>query len=171
VIAKYASNGLLDGLFGSNGIVKTSFGETSTGVSGIAVGPGRRFVAVGGNKFHTARYFDSGANLVYATAYGAPTGSEAGQIPASFFVFRSEILPTPTRVYFSIGGSARAPSFRCGGTTAVSNWRCGRPPGGGAGADWSLRTRATVGTNRRSNATSPAGRAGRWSFSGRARTA
>ena len=54
---------------------------------------------------------------------------------------------------------ARAPSCRCGATTAVWSWRCGRPPAGGAGADWSCRTRATGGTSRRSSATSPAGRA------------
>ena len=112
VVVKYAENGLRDGLFGNNGIVTTDFGETSTGGAGIAVGPGRRFVVAGGQKFHTARYLDSGANVVYATPLIDPTGGEAGQNQASFLVYRSERLPTPTRVYFSIGGTATSPFIK-----------------------------------------------------------
>ena len=66
---------------------------------------------------------------------------------------------------------ARVPSCRCGATTAGWSWRCGRPPGGGPGAGWWCRTRATGGTSRRSSATSPAGRGGGWWSSGRGRTA
>lgn len=66
---------------------------------------------------------------------------------------------------------ARVPCCRCGARTAGLSWRCGRPPGGGPGAGWWCRTRATAGTNRRSSGTSPAGRAGGWSWSGSWRTA
>lgn len=105
--AKFSANGVPDTSFGSNGKLLTSWPEAA-GAEHIAYGPGRRFVAAGGAKFHTARYFDSGANLVYAASLD-PQASEAGPDQASFFVYRQERLPTPTRVYFSIGGSAIAP--------------------------------------------------------------
>lgn len=44
------------------------------------------------------------------------------------------------------------------------------PARGGPAVDWSCRTRATAGWNRRSNGTCPAGRGGGSSWSGRART-
>jgi uncharacterized delta-60 repeat protein len=104
-LARYTTDGVLDSGFGDNGIVLADSG----GISNLAVGPGRRFVATGGAAFHTDRFFDDGANLVYATAFLDPSASEAGQDPASFFVFRSERLPVATRVYLQVGGTATSP--------------------------------------------------------------
>jgi uncharacterized delta-60 repeat protein len=104
-IVKFTDKGLPDGLFGNNGVVTTSFGDGNTSVAGLAMGPGRRFVAVGGTKFHTARYLDAGANLVAVTSL-QPTAYVQGMKSASFFVTRSERLPYPTTVYFTLGGTA-----------------------------------------------------------------
>src|SRR5206468_7275616 len=77
----------------------------------LAYGPGRRFVVAGGPAMHAARFFDTGANLVYAVTLN-PTASETGPTSRGFFVYRLERLPSPTRVYFDVGGTATAPFFR-----------------------------------------------------------
>ena len=97
----FSANGVLDTTFGTNGKVTESFG----GGAGLVAGPGRRFVTTGGDKFHTARLLEAGANLVSVASLNA-TASEAGPTPATFFVFRSERLPTPLSVYLSISGTA-----------------------------------------------------------------
>ncbi|MGH7175927.1 MAG: delta-60 repeat domain-containing protein, partial [Tepidisphaeraceae bacterium] len=103
------NNGSLDTTFGTNGLVRTNLGGSS-GASGIARGPGRRFLLTGGGSFSTARYFETGANLVYATVLDfAKTATETAVKPASFFVHRLERLSVATRVYFAVGGTARYP--------------------------------------------------------------
>jgi uncharacterized delta-60 repeat protein len=105
-IVKYTADGLLDSSFGSNGIVANDNGA----VHKLARGPGRRFVVAGGAAFATNRYLDANANLVYATTFldgEATESSDPNNLdPASFYVFRSERLPVPTRVYIGVGGSA-----------------------------------------------------------------
>lgn len=99
---KYNDNGAVDTTFGTGGIVKlTGFG----GIANIARGPGRRVVLAGGNAFSTARLLLSGANLVTVSPFDS-TASEGKVDPALFVVRRNEILPTATRVFFSIGGTA-----------------------------------------------------------------
>ncbi len=112
-LAGYTADGVLKSSFGTGGKVVTDFGTSGQAFSvGLAKGPGRRFVVAGGTHFKTARYLDVGANVVHATAFGDPSGSEQGIDQASFFVFREERLPFATRVYFSIGGTAKfSPTF------------------------------------------------------------
>ena len=56
------------------------------------------------------RLFDTGANLVFAQSINS-TASESGPKTAGFFVFREERLPVATRVFFTVGGSAVAPTL------------------------------------------------------------
>ena len=105
-VAKYTDDGLPDNAFGING--QTTVQNFGGGTAKIAYGPGRRMTVAGGSAFSVARLFDTGANLVY-TASLDPNAAEAGLDPASFFVYRLERLATPTRVYFSVGGTARYP--------------------------------------------------------------
>jgi uncharacterized delta-60 repeat protein len=112
-VAKYSADGVLDTTFGTNGVTLTDFtssGVTDASVARLAAGPGLRFVAAGGTAFATARYLDTGAAEVFATGI-ATTASEAHSQPVTFIVYREERLPVPTRVYFSIGGTATSPSI------------------------------------------------------------
>jgi uncharacterized delta-60 repeat protein len=110
VIAAYTADGVLNTSFGTSGLVVTDFTDNAT-LTGLAKGPGRRFVAVGGPGAYIARYLDGGANVVHAAPGFDASAAEAGLDPASFFVFREERLPFATRVYFSIGGTATPPGF------------------------------------------------------------
>jgi uncharacterized delta-60 repeat protein len=107
-IAYYTPNGLPDARFGGDGKITYSAGGTNVA---LATGPGRRIVFAGGDGMHAARVFDVGANLVYATTL-SPTASETGPTSRGFIVFRLERLPVATRVYFDVGGTATAPTFR-----------------------------------------------------------
>jgi uncharacterized delta-60 repeat protein len=99
---KYTDNGALDTTFGSGGIVRVSgFGGTAN----IARGPGRRVVLAGGSGFQTARLLTAGANLVTVAPFDS-IATEGKVDPALFVVRRNELLPTATRVFFSIGGTA-----------------------------------------------------------------
>jgi uncharacterized delta-60 repeat protein len=108
-VAVYDAAGELDTNFVNGGKIITNGTETGNSSfafdGGLAVGPGRRFVLTGGKQFTTARYLDSGANLVVAGLID-PQASEEGPEPASFIVGRLEHLPVITRVYFSISGTA-----------------------------------------------------------------
>jgi uncharacterized delta-60 repeat protein len=110
VVAKYTANGDLDTSFGQLGL-KTAIFNDHAGFARLAAGPGRRFVAIGGSlKFNVIRFLDTGARQVFATG-GSIKAAEHGQVPSSFIVYREENLPWPTRVFFSIGGTATAPSL------------------------------------------------------------
>jgi uncharacterized delta-60 repeat protein len=99
---KYTDNGAVDTTFGSGGIVRVSgFGGTAN----IARGPGRRVVLAGGSAFSTARLLTAGANLVTVSPFDS-IATEGKVDPALFVVRRAEILPTTTRVFFGIGGTA-----------------------------------------------------------------
>ncbi len=105
-VASYDANGLLKSTFGNGGIVATDFGTNrSSVIAGLARGSGRRFVSTGGNFAPTARYLEAGANLISVTPFDS-VASEGKVDPALFVVRRTEILPMPTRVFFSIGGTA-----------------------------------------------------------------
>ena len=110
VLAGYTANGLLNANFGVAGKIVTDFGTAGTAQFGVrlAKGPGKRFVVVGGDLFKTARYLDAGANTIQ-TILLDPSSTEQGRDPAVFLVDRGESLPVPTRVFFSVGGTARRP--------------------------------------------------------------
>ena len=110
-IAKYTTSGALDTSFaGGAGWKLTTLAQPGDGAIlevGVARGPGKRFVVTGGAAMETARYLDAGANLVtvgtFNPYFSEPSGSTA------FIVGRTEILPTPLRVYLGVGGTARFP--------------------------------------------------------------
>jgi uncharacterized delta-60 repeat protein len=116
--AKFQNNGQLDATFGTSGIIRPSFGsELTTTMAGpifswekvaIAQGPGKRFVMAGGLGFGTARYLDKGANVVTAGTFNQHIAE--GGATRSFIVGRLERLPTPTRVFFNLGGTASSPA-------------------------------------------------------------
>jgi hypothetical protein len=60
---------------------------------------------------------DSGTNQISLTMQDQ-NAYEKGQDPASFVVNRSETLPWPTRVFFSVGGTATSPLVRMPGSHA-----------------------------------------------------
>jgi uncharacterized delta-60 repeat protein len=103
----YDADGHRDQAFGVGGLTRGPSG----GLTRMAAGPGRRFVAAFGGAFRTARFLDAGANLVYAATLNA-TASETGPTSRGFFVYRVERVPYATRVFFDVGGTATAPYFR-----------------------------------------------------------
>ena len=109
-MAAYSADGVLKTSFGQAGKVVTDFGADglANGFVGMAKGPGKRIVMAGGERFKTARYLDEGANVVSVGSFD-PNAAEGGSNTASIIVGRSEKLPVPTRVFFTLGGSARAP--------------------------------------------------------------
>jgi len=108
-LAKYSANGVPDYSFGDGGKVRSAFGsETDWDGVGFAYGPGKRFVVAGGLGFGTARYMDTGANVVTIGTFNT-NASEAGPKGTGFVVGRPERLPTPLRVYLNVSGTARAP--------------------------------------------------------------
>jgi len=89
----------------------TDFGlvDPSAGM-GLAKGTGmRRFVLASGTQFSTARFLDTGANVVSVGSF-APNAAEQGRDPATPFVTRTARLPFATPVFFSIGGTALGPT-------------------------------------------------------------
>jgi uncharacterized delta-60 repeat protein len=115
-VVQYSADGVIDSSFGDNGRTVTGFSDAAA-VTRMAQGPGRRFVAVDGAQFHTARYLQNGANIVTIGTFNV-NASEQGTKQVGLIVGRTERLPIATRVYFSIGGTATAPSIRKGGTPA-----------------------------------------------------
>ena len=103
-LAFYTPDGRLDERFAGTGKIIHSIGSGGS----LAAGPGRRFVVAGGPNMDAARFFDVGANLVYAATLNS-TASESGPTARGFFVYRLERLPVATRVYFDVGGTAAAP--------------------------------------------------------------
>jgi uncharacterized delta-60 repeat protein len=107
-LAGLTRDGRIDPSFGNAGKIVTDSGaEGKDGLARLARGPGNRIVITGGDQFRTARFLDAGANQV-AISNITPNAIEGGA-RASFLVSRSEKLPVPTRVFFTIGGTARAP--------------------------------------------------------------
>ena len=104
-IAYYTADGRPDTRFGGDGTIVYPSG----GGVALAAGPGRRIVFAGGDGMRAARFFDAGANLVYAATLNS-VASESGPTARGFFVYRLERLPVPTRVYFSVGGTAGSPA-------------------------------------------------------------
>lgn len=111
-LASYTADGVPRTTFGAGGKLITDFpaGSGSGGAAGIAKGPGRRFVVAGGTPFRAARYLDTGANVVSVGSFDR-SAAEGPSNNASLIVGRTERLPTPTRVFFSIGGTAKFNNF------------------------------------------------------------
>jgi uncharacterized delta-60 repeat protein len=112
VAVKYTDDGALDTTFGTGGVVRIS---AFSGTAKIVRGAGRRVVLAGGAGFQTARLLTAGANVVSVTPFDS-VATEGKVDPALFVVQRPEVLPTPTRVYFSIGGTAIGPGLALAGT-------------------------------------------------------
>jgi uncharacterized delta-60 repeat protein len=109
-VVKYTANGDLDTSFGNQGVADVVYPD-HTGFARLAPGPGLRFVAVGGAlKFNVVRFLDAGAGQVSITPLGN-NASEVGPTSGAFLVQRSEQLPFATRVYFTVGGTATAPTI------------------------------------------------------------
>ncbi|HEX4792517.1 MAG TPA: DNRLRE domain-containing protein [Humisphaera sp.] len=109
-LAAYTLNGKLDTGFGNGGkVITAAFGGVSHGIVALALGPNRTIIAAGGDAFQTARYFDIGPSVAVTAINTA--ASEHGSQTGTFLVTRDQRLPFPTRVYFTIGGTATAPSL------------------------------------------------------------
>jgi uncharacterized delta-60 repeat protein len=108
IVAPHTPDGHPDAVFGIDGYTRAPFG----GARRMAYGPGRRFVMASGAQFRTARFLDDGANVVRVSPLFDTVAHEQGQDPASFFVYRSEKLPYPTRVFLDVGGTATPSSLR-----------------------------------------------------------
>src|SRR5262245_29187886 len=92
----------------------------------MARAPGGTFVAAGGSNFETARLFDRKAVTVSIGSF-QPEGSESGPAVTGFTVARLQSLPTPQRVYISIGGTARPPYLLNADYTASRNFSINHP--------------------------------------------
>jgi uncharacterized delta-60 repeat protein len=117
-LAAYNLNGTLDTSFGNNGKVTTGTDHFAFDVQ-VALGPNHTIVAAGGNDFNTARYFDAGPDVAVTSldsTAGPTTHKLVGKLleavpnPASMIVSRDEKLDIATRVFFTIGGTANAPT-------------------------------------------------------------
>ncbi|MGH7180108.1 MAG: hypothetical protein ACREJC_22210 [Tepidisphaeraceae bacterium] len=110
-LAGFTANGLIKNSFGTLGKVVPNFGSVGGfDTVGLAKGPGRRFVMAGGSKFSTARFLDTGANVVSVGALRT-LATEGASDFGSLLVTRTERLPTATRIFFSITGTASGPGF------------------------------------------------------------
>jgi len=108
-VAQYTNSGALDSRLGAGGKVTTDFGVELGGGNVVGLAKhGRRFVVAGGDHLKTARYLDAGANVVSVGALD-PNASEPGTNKGTLIVARTERLPTPTRVFFNITGTAKRP--------------------------------------------------------------
>jgi uncharacterized delta-60 repeat protein len=104
-VVQYSNNGVIDRTFGTNGYTITQFTDDAQ-IAALASGPGRRFIAAGGSQFHTARYLQAGARQVSLFAVDDKAAEGFLGNTATFWVLRSERLPYPTRVFFTVGGNA-----------------------------------------------------------------
>ena len=109
LVARFTTAGAPDPTFGTNGRTVVDFGGTDK-FGGLALTNDGRLVAAGvggAGEFAVARLFES----VPTVAIGSfdPNAAEAGPNTASLLVTRDRRLPYPTRVYFSVGGTATRP--------------------------------------------------------------
>ncbi|MGH7176598.1 MAG: hypothetical protein ACREJC_04390, partial [Tepidisphaeraceae bacterium] len=108
-LAAFTADGLPNSSFGTGGKVVTEVGSGDILSVALAKGPGRRFVVAGGTtQFKTARYLDAGANVVAVSALDRNALEGTGD-NGSLLVGRVERLPTATRVFFNVGGTAVRP--------------------------------------------------------------
>ena len=121
---KYTDEGALDTTFGTGG---RAFVSGFSGIANIARGPGRRVVLAGGTGFQTARLFTAGANLVTVAQFD-PVATEGKVDPGVFIVRRNELLPTPTKVFFSLGGTAVGRALSLPGTRDYTLDKLLQPP-------------------------------------------
>ena len=113
-VAKLTHEGKLDLSFGAQGRTTLPAGVNAfrRGSVGLATVPGaERFVVTGGRDFTTARYLDAFANSL-DLALVDRNASEQGPDTGTLSISRSELLPVPTYVFVSIGGTALPPTSR-----------------------------------------------------------
>jgi uncharacterized delta-60 repeat protein len=118
-LAAYSLNGKPFGEFGTNGMVTTK-GDRGVSNVTIALAPGNKIVAVGGTNFNTARYSDITLGVsVTSTDDAAGEGKTIKHVgkliefvpnTANLIVSRDQALPTATRVFFTISGTANMPN-------------------------------------------------------------
>jgi uncharacterized delta-60 repeat protein len=105
-LAAYTPDGVLDPDFGGSGIVKTA--SLGPAISALALGPGRTIVTMAsddGSKIQVSRFFDVGPKVSLEATNSI--ANEQGQKSGTFEVFRDAALPFATRVYFTVGGTAK----------------------------------------------------------------
>jgi uncharacterized delta-60 repeat protein len=118
-IACLTENGLLDTAFGGGDAkLEVDFGTApgllgpepiSASALGLALGLNGTIVVAGGEQYATARLFDRRFATISVGTF-QPQMYEQGAVGTSFFLTRSERLPTPTRVFLSTAGQARPPN-------------------------------------------------------------
>ncbi len=133
VLARYQTNGSLDGSFGTAGRVTTDFFALADTATAIAFQANGRFI-VGGSatsgstlSFALARYLSLA--IVVDIAASTAQALEAGRVPGVFTLTRSGDTLTPVTVRYTVGGTAQAGSdyaplsgnlvFAAGATTAT----------------------------------------------------
>lgn len=106
-LARFNFAGTLDNTFGSNGKVITDFGGNESALL-LKVNPDGRIFAAGNSAagaLVAARYFNNSPKVTVASL--DRTASEGGfNDTASFIFVRDQRLSYPTRVYYSMSGSA-----------------------------------------------------------------
>ena len=104
-LACLTADGQLDPIFDGDGKRVVQIPQAR----GLALAPTGKFVIAGGNGFATARLSDRAFATISLGTF-QPQMYEQGALGTSFFVTRSERLPTPTRVFISTGGQAIPPA-------------------------------------------------------------
>ncbi|HEX3356984.1 MAG TPA: DNRLRE domain-containing protein [Tepidisphaeraceae bacterium] len=108
-LAAFTPDGIADSSFGTNGVAKAEFSGQTAALTNLALGPNQTIVAAGGvynTQLDLARF--AGAVPKVSLYSVTSTAKENGQTgPARFEVFRDAALPYATRVYFTVGGTAK----------------------------------------------------------------
>lgn len=103
-IARYDYAGAIDTSFGTNGKVNTGFGGTES-VYQLRTQADGKIVATGasGSKVMASRYLPTAPKVGLTSSH---TTTDEGRTDASFTFYRDQVLGFPTRVYYSIAGTA-----------------------------------------------------------------
>jgi uncharacterized delta-60 repeat protein len=113
-IARYDIGGTLDTSFGTNGTVNTGFGSTES-VYQLSTTPDGKVVALGGsmNNVLQARYTATQPKI---SVTSSSSTTREGEDKATITFTRDQALSFPTRVYYSLGGTATLTSDYTGPT-------------------------------------------------------
>ncbi len=118
-LAAYSLNGQPYTAFGTSGKVSTTVDHGTSAIT-LAPAPNHTIVAAGGSGMNTARYVDISPDVSVTSSdptAGPTTSHRVGKFiesvpnPASMIVTQDERVPVATRVFFTVGGTATAPSL------------------------------------------------------------
>jgi hypothetical protein len=122
-LVRYNINGSLDRNFGTSGVVTTDFGAID-GALAIHVSSDGRLTAAGSSinqgRLVAARYLLASAT-VEITGWDT-RAAERGTDGASFIFTRSQRLSFPTRIYYSVSGTALPVSDYIGMPASSNRW-------------------------------------------------